>query len=100
MKLNMENVQALFFPNRKQTILAASAKPDQLAVGHKTNGSYFTSYFQAELVKTIYGGQTGVSWSNLFFTVDQNTERQARTSLCNKSPNVNGRCKQNAVIKF
>lgn len=98
MKLNMENVQALFFPNRKQSIIAASAKPDQLAVGHKKNGSYFTSYFQAELVKTIYGGQTGVNWTTLFLTVDQNTERQARTSECSRTPNVNGRCKQNAVI--
>lgn len=98
LKLNMENVQALFFPNKKQAILAASAMPDQLAVGHKTNGSFFSSFFQAELVKNIYGGQTGVNWTNLFFNVDQNTERQARTSVCAATPNVNGRCKQNAVI--
>ena len=94
-KLNMENCNALLFPEKQVSILVGSAEINQLASGNPNMGGFFTAYFRAELEKSLYGYQSSKSWKNMLLSAKEKTRQQALTAVCG-----DGRCVQRAEIRI
>lgn len=94
-KLNMENCNALLFPEKPVSILIGSAEIDQLASGNPTAGGYFTSFFRAELEKSLYGFQSNTSWKKILLSAKEKARYMATSAICG-----NGRCVQRAEIRI
>lgn len=92
---NRANAEALFLSGKPVSLLIGSAEKDQLAVGNPKLGGFFTSFYLANLEKSIYGFQTGVNWLKLLVDARESTRRQALTAVCDASK----RCVQTAEIK-
>jgi Caspase domain len=93
LKLNMDNCKALFFPNHPVSILTSAAEKNQLAVGNPELGGFFTNFFQAQLIKSLYSNQGESSWLRILLNAKESTRKQALTAPCN-----NARCIQRAEI--
>jgi hypothetical protein len=94
-KLNMENCNALLFPEKPVSILIGSAEKDQLASGNPNAGGYFTSFFRSELEKSLYGFQSSTSWKKMLLSAKEKARYMATSAICG-----NGRCVQRAEIRI
>jgi hypothetical protein len=94
-QFNRANAEALFLSRTPVSLLVGSAEKDQLAVGNPKLGGFFTSFYIANLEKSLYGFQTGVNWLKLLVDARESTRRQALTAACEGSK----RCVQTAEIK-
>lgn len=92
-KLNIDNCKALFFPGHPVSILSSSAEMNQLAVGNPALGGFFTNFFHAQLVKSLFSNGGESSWLRILLNAKENTRKQALTAPCN-----NSRCVQRAEI--
>lgn len=99
LKLNYDNFRKLFLPTQATSIIIGSASPNQLAVGNPNMGGFFTNFFKAELIKSLYSNTGESSWLRISLNATENTRKQSLTALCNATPNVNGRCVQRAEVK-
>ena len=100
-KLNMDNCNALLFPEKQVSILVGSAEINQLASGNPNMGGFFTAFFRAELEKSLYGYQSSKSWKNMLLSAKENARKQALTALCSgEAGGPGGRCVQRAEIKI
>jgi len=80
--LSIENCRALFFPEKKGSILVTSADIDQLASGNPTMGGYFSHHFKAALEGYTSTLKTDVNWLQLLSEVRRNTARKALEARC------------------
>jgi Caspase domain len=94
-KINMDNCNALLFPEKQVSILVGSAEINQLASGNPSMGGFFTAFFRAELEKTLYGYQSSKSWKNMLLSAKEKARKQALTAVCG-----DGRCVQRAEIRI
>jgi hypothetical protein len=94
-QFNRANAEALYLSRTPVSLLIGSAEKDQLAVGNPKLGGFFTSFYIANLEKSLYGFQTGVNWLKLFVDARESTRKQALTAACEGSR----RCVQTAEIK-
>jgi hypothetical protein len=94
-KLNMENCNALLFPEKPVSILVGSAEINQLASGNPNMGGFFTAFFRAELEKSLYGYQSSKSWKNMLLSAKEKARQQALSAVCG-----DGRCVQRAEIRI
>jgi len=92
-KLNMENCNALLFPEKPISILIGAAEKNQLATGNPAMGGFFTAFFKTELDKSLYGFNDSKSWKKILQEVKTKASRQALTAECGT-----GRCVQRAEI--
>lgn len=99
LKLNIDNCKKLFFPKQPLSIVIGSASANQLAVGNPELGSFFTNYFQAELINVLYNNTGKPSWWNIIKVADDRTNYQSKSALCTRTPNEDGRCIQKAERK-
>lgn len=100
-KLNMENSNALLFPEKPVSILVGSAEINQLASGNPNMGGFFTAFFRAELEKSLYGYQSSKSWKNMLLSAKEKARQQALTALCSgEAGGPGGRCLQRAEVKI
>lgn len=99
LKLNIDNCKKLFFPKKPLSVVIGSASANQLAVGNPELGSFFTNYFQAELINVLYTNTGKPSWWNIIKVADDRTNYQSKSALCNRTPNEDGRCLQKAEKK-
>lgn len=99
LKLNYDNFRKLFLPVQRTSIIIGSAAPEQLAVGNPNMGGFFTNFFKAELIKSLYSNTGESTWLRISLNATENTRKQSLTALCNSTPNINGRCVQRAEIK-
>lgn len=99
LKLNYDNFRKLFLPTQTTSIIIGSAAPNQLAVGNPNMGGFFTNFFKAELVKSLYSNTGESTWLRISLNATENTRKQSLTALCSTTPNVNGRCVQRAEVR-
>jgi len=100
-KLNMDNCNALLFPEKQVSILVGSAEINQLASGNPNMGGFFTAFFRAELEKSLYGYQSSKSWKNMLLSAKEKARQQALTALCSgEAGGPGGRCVQRAEIRI
>jgi hypothetical protein len=99
LKLNFDHFRKLFLPNQTTSIVIGSASPNQLAVGNPNLGGFFTNFFKAELIKSLYSNTGENSWLRISLNATENTRKQSLSALCNSTPNQNGRCIQRAEIR-
>jgi hypothetical protein len=99
LKLNYDTFRKLFLPNQKTSVIIASAAPNQLAVGNPDMGGFFTNFFKAELIKSLYSNTGESSWLRISINASEKTRAQSLTALCNSTPNVQGRCVQRAELR-
>lgn len=99
LKLNYDNFRKLFLPVQTTSIIIGSASPNQLAAGNPNMGGFFTNFFKAELVKSLYSNTGESTWLRISLNATENTRKQSLTALCSTTPNVNGRCVQRAEVR-
>ncbi|HMO32673.1 MAG TPA: caspase family protein [Lacibacter sp.] len=99
MKLNFDQFRKLFIPPQPTSIIIGSAAANQLAVGNPHMGGFFTNFFRAELIKSLYGNTGENSWLRIALNATENTRKQSLTAPCPHTPNVQGRCLQRAEVK-
>lgn len=99
MKLNFEHFRKLFLPTQNTSIIIGSAAANQLAVGNPNLGGFFTNFFRAELVKSLYSNTGESSWLRISLNATESTRKQSLSALCKKTPNVQGRCLQRAELR-
>lgn len=99
LKLNYDNFRKLFLPAQTTSIVIGSAAPNQLAVGNPNVGGFFTNFFKAELIKSLYSNTGESTWLRISLNATENTRKQSLTALCKTTPNVNGRCVQRAEVR-
>lgn len=99
LKLNYDNFRKLFLPAQTTSIVIGSASANQLAVGNPNMGGFFTNFFKAELIKSLYSNTGENSWLRISLNATENTRKQSLSALCTKTPNENGRCVQRAEIR-
>ncbi len=99
MKLNFDHFRKLFLPTQNTSIIIGSAAANQLAVGNPNLGGFFTNFFRAELVKSLYSNTGESSWLRISLNATESTRKQSLSALCKKTPNVQGRCLQRAELR-
>jgi hypothetical protein len=99
LKLNYDNFRKLFMPTQTTSIIIGSAAANQLAAGNPNLGGFFTNFFKAELIKSLYSNTGENTWLHISLTATENTRKQSLTALCSSTPNVNGRCIQRAEVR-
>jgi hypothetical protein len=99
LKLNYDNFRKLFLPTQSTSIIIGSAGANQLAVGNPNMGGFFTNFFKAELIKSLYSNTGQSTWLRIAITATENTRQQSLTALCDATPNVSGRCVQRAEVR-
>ncbi|MEO5891909.1 MAG: caspase family protein [Ferruginibacter sp.] len=92
-KINIDNCKALFFPGHPISVFSSAAEINQLATGNPALGGFFTNFFQAQLINSLYTNQGESSWLRILINAKENARKQALTALCG-----NGRCVQRAEI--
>lgn len=99
LKLNYDNFRKLFLPTQNTSIIIGSASANQLAAGNPNMGGFFTNFFKAELIKSLYSNAGESTWLRISLSATESTRKQSLTALCNTTPNVNGRCVQRAEVR-
>ncbi len=93
LKLNFGHCKALFFPEHPISVLSTAAQVNQLSAGNPALGGFFTNFFQAQLVNSLYGSEGETTWLRILLKAKESTRKQALTAACG-----NGRCVQTAAI--
>jgi hypothetical protein len=99
LKVNYDVFRKLFLPDQKTSIIIGSAAPSQLAVGNPELGGFFTNFFKAELIQSLYSNTGQNSWLRISIKAAEKTGKQSLTAECGRTPNVQGRCMQRAELK-
>jgi hypothetical protein len=99
LKLNYDNFRKLFLPTQNTSIIIGSASANQLAAGNPNMGGFFTNFFKAELIKSLYSNTGESTWLRISLSATESTRKQSLTALCKTTPNVNGRCVQRAEVR-
>lgn len=96
LKLNHDQFRKLFLPDQRISLIIGTASAKQLALGNPTMGGYFTHFFKAELVKSLYSNAGENNWLGISVQAAKKTSNQSLTALCPETPNLRGRCIQQA----
>lgn len=91
--VNFNHFNKLFFPPQKVSVLVGSAEKNQLSVGNPSLGGFYTNFFHANLMKSLYAQDGPSSWSQIVQAAKVSTTKQARTAICG-----DGRCVQRAEL--
>lgn len=96
-KLNVKNVEALFFPQNRNNMIITSADKNQLASGNPALGGYFTFSFMSELERNLYTILPADAWVKILADTREATRKLALRAVCDKT--TRARCIQTPFFR-
>ncbi len=96
-KLNVKNVEALFFPTTQNNMIVMSADKYQLAAGNPSLGGYFTFSFMSELERNLYTVLPTNAWVKILADTREATRMLALRAVCDKT--TRARCVQTPFFR-